>query len=357
MLAAMSQAQHGSRDLARSALQLLALGALLVTSLWIVRPFLIAGLWAVMIAVATWPLLERTQALLAGHRGLATGLLTLLLLLILVIPMYLGISAVVESADDIASLSETLAGWTPPQPPDWVERLPLVGGKVASEWRALAAEGPEGLAARVTPYARDIAKWLVSEIGSIGMVVVQFLLTVIFTAILYSTGETAARFADRFARRLAGPQGGEAIRLAAQATRAVALGVIVTALVQSGLVGIGLGIAGVPFAAILTALAFILAVAQIGPLPILIAAVIWVYTQHGGVWGTVFLVWAGFCGTIDNFLRPVLIQRTADLPLLLIFVGVVGGLFAFGVVGLFIGPVVLAVSYMLLGDWMEQGSA
>jgi predicted PurR-regulated permease PerM len=341
-------------DLTRTFLQLLALGALLVTSLWIMRPFLIAGLWAAMIAVATWPLLIQAQRLLGGKRALATALLTLMLLLILVIPLYLGISAVVESADDIASVTQSLANWSIPQPPDWVERLPVVGAKSAAEWRTLASEGPEGVAARITPYARDIARWLVAEIGSIGAVLLQFLLAVIFTAILYTTGETAARGAERFAGRLAGEQGRKALRLAGQATRAVALGVVVTALVQSALVGLGLAVAGVPFAAILTALSFILAVAQIGPLPILIAAVIWVYSQHGGVLGTVFLVWAIFCGTIDNFLRPVLIQRTANLPLLLIFVGVVGGLFAFGVVGLFVGPVVLAVSYMVLAEWIDQ---
>jgi len=343
-------------DLTRTFLQLLALGLLLVASLWIVRPFLIAGLWATMIAVATWPLLLRAQALLGGRRALATALLTLVLLLILVIPLYLGIRALVESSEDIASLTHSLATWSIPQPPDWLARLPVVGARAAAEWSALASEGPEGIAARVTPYARDIAAWLVAEIGGIGAVLLQFLLTVIFTAILYTSGEAAARGAERFAERLAGSQGSRAIRLAAQATRAVALGVVVTALVQSALVGLGFAVAGVPFAAILTALSFMLAVAQIGPVPILIAAIAWVYTQHGGVWGTAFLVWAIFCGAIDNFIRPVLIQRTANLPLLLIFVGVVGGLFAFGVVGLFIGPVVLAVSYMLLAEWMEQGA-
>jgi predicted PurR-regulated permease PerM len=343
-----------SGELTRTFLQLLTLGGLLVTSLWIVRPFLIAGLWAAMIAVATWPVLLRVQALFGGRRSLATALLTLVLLLTLVIPLYLGISAVVESAQDVAILAERLAGWSLPQPPAWVEAVPLVGAKVAAEWRALAAEGPEQLAARVTPYARDIAAWLVAEIGGVGAVVVQFLLTLIFTAILYTTGETAARGVDRFAARLAGPQGQAAIRLAAQATRAVALGVVVTAIVQSALVGLGFAVAGVPFAAILTALSFVLAVAQIGPLPILIAAVIWVYSQHGGTWGTVFLAWAAICGTIDNLIRPVLIKRSADLPLLLIFVGVVGGLFAFGVVGLFVGPVMLAVSYMVLGEWVDQ---
>ena len=343
-----------SGELTRTFLQLLALGGLLVTSLWIVRPFLIAGLWAAMIAVATWPVLLRVQALFGGRRSLATTLLTLVLLLTLVTPLYLGISAVVESAQDVAVFAQRLGSWSLPQPPAWVEGVPLVGAKVAAEWRALAAEGPEQLAARVTPYARDIAAWLVAEIGGIGAVLVQFLLTLILTAILYTTGERAALGVDRFATRLAGPQGQAAIRLAAQATRAVALGVVVTAIVQSALVGLGLAVAGVPFAAILTALSFGLAVAQIGPLPILIAAVIWVFSEHGAMWGSLFLAWAVICGTIDNVIRPVLIKRSANLPLLLIFVGVVGGLFAFGVVGLFVGPVMLAVSYMVLGEWVDQ---
>src|SRR5262245_61582154 len=146
-------------EIARTAFQLLALGVLLVMSLWIVRPFLVAGLWAVMIAVATWPLLLRAQAVLAGSRALATALLTLLLLLILVIPLYLGISAVVESAQDISSLSQSLAQWSIPQPPQWLEGVPLVGAKAAAEWRVLASEGPEGIAARITPYANDVARW------------------------------------------------------------------------------------------------------------------------------------------------------------------------------------------------------
>jgi len=145
------------------------------------------------------------------------------------------------------------------------------------------------------------------------------------------------------------------VHLAAQALRGVAPGVVVTAILQSALAGIGLVIAGVPFATLLTALMFILAVAQIGPGPVLIGAVIWVYTKSGAVWGTSFLVWAVFCSTFDNVLRPMLIKRGADLPLLLIFTGVVGGLIAFGVIGLFIGPVVLAVAYTLLADWVSAG--
>jgi predicted PurR-regulated permease PerM len=133
----------------------------------------------------------------------------------------------------------------------------------------------------------------------------------------------------------------------------VALGVVVTAVVQSGLAGIGLLIVGVPFAPILTALMFILCIAQLGPALVLIPVIIWVYSTSGGGWGTMFLVWAIVCVVLDNILRPMLIKRGADLPLLLIFTGVIGGLIAFGVIGLFIGPVVLAVAYTLLVAWMS----
>jgi len=113
-------------------------------------------------------------------------------------------------------------------------------------------------------------------------------------------------------------------------------------------------VVGVPFAAFLTALIFVLAIAQIGPAPVLIGAVIWTYSRNGVIWGTGLLVWSIFCGTFDNVVRPMLIKRGADLPQLLIFAGVIGGLIGFGVIGLFIGPVVLAVAYTLLVDWVSE---
>jgi len=344
-----------SRDLTRTVFQLLALGALVASTFWILRPFLVALTWATMIAVATWPLLLQAQAWFGGRRYLAVALLTITLLLILVVPLYFGVSAIADNANDIVRWSKSLATFAGPQPPSWLGGLPLVGRKLAVFWQRLAATAPEDLVARFAPYAREFVLWFVSQMGNIGMLLVQFLLTVIIAAILCSNGESAAQEVDRFARRLAGAQGANAVHLAAQAIRGVALGVVVTAILQSALAGIGLIIAGVPFATILTALMFILAVAQIGAGPVLIGAVIWVYTKSGSVWGTGFLVWAVFCVTFDNFLRPMLIKRGADLPLLLIFAGVVGGLIAFGVIGLFIGPVVLAVAYTLLAAWVSDG--
>jgi predicted PurR-regulated permease PerM len=155
---------------------------------------------------------------------------------------------------------------------------------------------------------------------------------------------------------LADEQGDRMVVLAGQAIRGVALGVVVTALVQSILGGIGLAIVGVPFAAVLTAIMFALCIAQIGPIIVMLGATAWAFNSLGAGWGTFMLVWSLVVGIMDNFLRPVLIRRGADLPLLLIFAGVIGGLVAFGIVGIFVGPVVLAVAYTLLDSWIAADS-
>jgi predicted PurR-regulated permease PerM len=182
-------------------------------------------------------------------------------------------------------------------------------------------------------------------------------LTVVIAAVLYANGERVAEQALRFGRRLAGSSGEVSVRLAAQAIRGVALGVVVTALVQSVIGGIGLAVAGVPFAAILTAVMFIFSIAQVGAVPVLIPAVIWLYWSGSTGWGTFLVIVTVVVGTLDNFLRPVLIKKGANLPLLLVFSGVIGGLIAFGLIGIFVGPVVLAVAYTLLGAWMNSAPA
>jgi len=185
----------------------------------------------------------------------------------------------------------------------------------------------------------------------------QFLLTVAIAAILFATGETVAEGVRRFGRRLAGVHGENSVILAGQAIRGVALGVVVTAFVQAALGGIGLAVAGVPFATILTAIMFLLCVAQIGPGLVLLVGVGWLYWNGDVGWATALLVWSIMVGTVDNFIRPVLIKKGADLPLLLILTGVIGGLIAFGMVGIFIGPMLLAVSYRLLEAWVCQEPA
>jgi predicted PurR-regulated permease PerM len=241
-----------------------------------------------------------------------------------------------------------------PAPPDWLSRIPLLGAKIAEYWSSIAAAGKEDLASRLAPYAANAAQWLASALGSVGLLGIQFLLTVVVAVILYTRGEAARDAMIRFGARLAGDRGERVVLLAGQAIRAVALGVVVTALVQTVLAGIGLAVAGVPFAGLLTGVILLLCIAQIGPIIVLVPAVIWLFWNDSQGWGTALAIWTVVVGGLDNVLRPLLIRRGADLPLLLIFAGVIGGLLSFGIIGLFVGPVVLAVSYTLFNEWVRE---
>jgi predicted PurR-regulated permease PerM len=183
----------------------------------------------------------------------------------------------------------------------------------------------------------------------------QFLLTTIVTAILMAKGELVRDSCFRFAERLGGQKGHDVAVLAAQTIRSVVLGVVLTALIQSAIGGTGLVVSGVPAAGLLTAVMFFLCLAQLGPLLVMLPAVGWLYWSGQNGVATVLLVISLVAGTLDNFVRPLLIKRGADLPLLLIFAGVLGGLLAFGVIGLFLGPVVLTVGHTLLAAWVSSG--
>jgi predicted PurR-regulated permease PerM len=274
---------------------------------------------------------------------------------VFIVPLVLAIQSVVENADTITQTVRNVVTREIPPPPEWVAKIPLVGTQISDYWQGVAAGGKEGLTARMAPYAVDAAKWLAGQFSDIGLLVLHFLLTVAIAAILYAHGETASAGVIRFGRRLAGERGERVVRLAGQAIRGVALGVVGTALIQTGLAGLGLAVAGIPYAALLTAVVLFLCIAQVGPLIVLAPAVIWLFWIDATGRGTLLLVWSIVVGLLDNVLRPILIRRGADLPMLLIFAGVLGGLFAFGIVGLFVGPVMLAVTYTLLREWVSEG--
>ena len=342
------------QDLTRTTLAVVCIFLLIVASLWVLRPFLAATVWSIMLVVATWPLLKSLEARFGNRRTPAVAVMTLGMLLLLVLPLWGAIETIADHADQLTEVVKKAVVSGVPQPPTWVEGLPLVGERLASGWRQLAEGGSDGLVGKATPYLTVAAKWTLGQAGSLGGMLVQFLLVVVISAILYSGGEAAARSVRRFGRRLAGERGENSIILAGQAIRAVALGVGVTAIVQTVLGGIGLAIAGVPFAALLSAVMLMLCIAQLGPSLVLFPAVGWMYWTGDTAWATFLLVWSLIVGSLDNFLRPMLIKRGADLPLLLIFAGVIGGMLGFGLVGIFVGPVVLAVTYTLLEAWIDD---
>jgi predicted PurR-regulated permease PerM len=341
-------------DLTRSVLAIVALAALIGGSLWVLSPFIPALIWAVTIVVTTWPLMTRVEKLLWGRRGLAVTVMTLALLLLFFVPLTLAIMTVLNNVDTISGWIKLASNLKGTEPPSWLVSLPVVGPRAASFWADLVQHGADPLLGKVMPYVGTVAGRVLKEAGLIGSIGIQFLLSVLLCAVLYAYGEAGARAVLRFARRLAGEQGVRMTRLAAASVRGVALGVVVTAVVQSVLAGLGLALVGVPAVPLLTALMFLLALAQIGVIPVLLPAVIWLYWSGQIGWAIGLLIWTVVVSTMDNFMRPWLIKKGADLPFLLIFVGVVGGLIAFGLIGIFVGPVVLAVTYTLFDAWTSE---
>jgi predicted PurR-regulated permease PerM len=344
-----------AHDLTRTFLVVLILVGLIATSLWTLRPFLSALIWATTIVVATWPLLLGAERLMGGRRAPAVVLMTMLIAAVFVVPFGMAVGVLLDLVVEGVELTRTALEHGLPPLPHWLVSIPWAGPHLESEWNDFVARGPEGVAEALRPFARSAAGWTVTVTGGAGVVAIHFLLTVVLAVILYSKGETAAHGIVLFARRIGGERGETTVRLAAQAARGVALGVVVTALVQSLIAGIGLWVCGVPRAGVLLAITFVLCVAQLGPLPVLLPAVIWLFWSGSVGWGVALAVCTVFVAVIDNVLKPMLIRRGVDLPLLLLVAGVVGGLIGFGVVGLFIGPVILAVTYTLLQAWVRDG--
>jgi predicted PurR-regulated permease PerM len=342
------------QDLTRLLFSSLAILALLLGCLWVMRPFLAPLVWAAMICVATWPLLLRLQARLWQRRSLAVAGMVLVLLTLFFVPLGLATLTLADHADEALAWLRSLSPAMLAEPPTWLAQLPQVGPKLAQLWRDTAAKGASALLTQVGPFAGSLARDLFRQAGVLGSLALQALLTVGICGVLYAEGESVLNGITRFVQRLGGARGVHALHLAGMAVRGVALGVVVSALIQALLAGLGLLVTGIPGAGWLTAAMLVLSIAQVGPLPVLLASAAWLGWKDEGQWALALLVWSALVASIDNVLRPWLIRQGADLPLWLIFAGVIGGLLSFGLIGLFIGPVMLAVSYTLLQAWIDN---
>jgi predicted PurR-regulated permease PerM len=339
-------------DITHATLSVVFLAVLIASTFWVLSPFLTAILWATIVTIATWPILLRLEKLLGGRR-VAVATMTAITLLVVFVPVTLALITIVNNARNITAEVKSLESLALPSPPPWLERVPIAGERMAAKWSRFVALDPQQRSAALTPYAQAALQWFAVKAGNIGTMVLQFLLTTIISAIALANGENVRDGILRFAGRLAGQQGRDAAVLAAQTIRGVVLGVVGTALVQAAIAGAGLYITGVPAAAVLTAVMLFLCLAQIGPVLVLVPAIIWLFSSGQTGAGTVLLVITVIAAPFDNIVRPMLIKRGVDLPLLLIFAGVLGGLIAFGIIGLFIGPVVLSVAYTLLATWVS----
>jgi predicted PurR-regulated permease PerM len=342
-------------DLPRTVLGVLFILGLAGGCLWILRPFLTALVGATTIAISTWPMLKGLERRWGGRRGLAIAFMMGLLAIAILAPLYFGAVTTVQSAGALSAWVRDLPNRTLPALPDWLVGAPVLGPRLQKAWGELAAGGGEGLRTRLSEHTGEILRWLMGRLGNLAGMLGEVLVTLGITGLLYARGENVAAVLLRFARRLAGSQGEQAARLAALATRGVGLGVVLTPLIQSILAGVGMAAAGAPHVGLFSLAVLLSCLAQAGPIPALLIPVAWLYARGAVLPASGLLAWALVVHISGPIVRPLLIRRGVDLPMVLIISGVIGGVMAFGAVGLFIGPVLLAVAATLLQSWMAEG--
>ena len=343
------------RDLTGIVLGVATVLILAGASLWTLRAFLGALIWATMVVIATWGLLLRLEARFGGRRWAATLVSCLGTFLLLAIPFTLAVGTIVDNASVVKDWLTKVQTSGLPAAPDRIARIPMVGDRLTAGWSSLAQSGPDGLGPQLEPYARKAFQWVLGVVGNIGSTLVQFVLMIGIAAVLYIYGETAVRGVTAFCTRLAGDRGEKIVALAGVSIRGVALGVVLTAIIQAALCGIALLATGVPHVALLVLLIFMMCVIQAGGTPVMLPAAIYLWIAGSRVAAVILVIAMMVIGGVAGLIRPLLIKRAgADLSLMLIIPGVIGGLISFGLIGIFIGPVVLAVTYSLLESWVQR---
>ena len=340
----------------RSILVLLVVG-LLIGVLAVVRPFTTAILFGASLATAAWPIRQALVRRGLGH-GLAAALLLLLSLVIVVLPM---LAFAPHLADQIVRGTQRLQSYfaATPERPAWIGALPLGGRRLGAAWdRVVEVKG--NLRALLEPYTVNVEEIMIGAARALADSLVQVILSLVVATMLWVNGGALVSVLHEALRRLGGPIAERALDVAAGAIRGVAYGVVGTAAIQAVLLAIGLAVAGVPAAGTLGFVALLLAISQIGgPLLILIwgGAAWWLFAQDQQLWGVFMIVWGLFVGTVDNFIKPWVIGFGVEMPMSLTILGVFGGFLAFGFLGLFIGPTLIAIVFTLLQAWRAAVSS
>lgn len=331
------------------------LGVIVLLVLWcfnIVKPFVLLILWGAIIAVAIYPLFMKFQSLLGGRQKLAATLMTLVALAMLITPtVMLSDSAIRNSKAFATKLQE--GSLTIPPPSETVKNWPLVGERVHDIW-SLASTNLEALIKKYREQLAALGKFALSAAAGAGVTVLQFMVSIILAGIFLVYAGSSKHAVERLSTRLAGSQDGMKFAEMAGATiRSVAQGVLGVALIQATLAGIGFIVMGVPYAGILTLLVLLWAIVQLPTLIVLAPVIIYVFSKAATVSAVIFLIWNLLVGLSDNVLKPLLLGRGLDIPMPVILLGAIGGMIMSGLIGLFVGAVVLSLGYTLYTAWLN----
>jgi predicted PurR-regulated permease PerM len=320
---------------------------------FVLKPFLSALLWAVILTFSSWPAFRVLLGWVRGRRTLAAFLMTLGIAIVLLVP---SVVIVLTLASDVKEFATTSVAWVrqgPPAPPEWLAKVPWLGAEMTATWKEYAADSKQLLEA-AEQFIDPLTSWLLTIGKALGRGVLELALSMFLAFFFFRDGAKLGDRALAIAKRLAGDRGDHLLRDVAGGTiRGVVYGILGTAMAQGLMAWAGFTIAGVPAAVLLGLMTFIISVIPMGPPLIWIPASIWVF-QNGSVGAGIFmLIWGALAiSSIDNFVRPLIISQGNKMPFVLIFMGVLGGGLAFGLIGIFLGPTLLAVSFRLGEEWL-----
>lgn len=320
----------------------------------VLRPFVTAILWAAILCFATWPLYRRLERFLRGRKNLAAALMSSLLVLILVVPFTI---VGLTFADNVARLAQQIHGYSSegvPAVPGWVERIPVLGEWLRTYWQDLH-ENKELAAQTLKAWFDRIAPMLLRWSFSLGQGILQLALSMLIAFFFYRDGVSVVARVDEGVKRIAGDYAQHLLQTVGTTVKSVVYGVLGTAVAQGIMAGIGFSIAGIPAAFLWALLTFLLSLVPAGPPLVWVPVTVWLFVQGEPGWGAFMFLWGliGISG-IDNLLRPMLISMGARLPFALTLLGVMGGLIAFGFIGIFLGPTLLAAGYSLVHEFLRQ---
>jgi len=328
------------------------LGLLLYWSFILVRPFITIAIWSVVLAVALYPFYQRLVGWLGGRRRLAAFVLTLVSLVVVVGPATWLVLSLIDSVQALASRLDPSA-LVVPAPPDTIKGWPLVGERVYQLWD-LASTNLRAALAKIVPQLKPLAGTMLHIGAGAGTGMVKFFIAIVITGFLFSPAPALVDALNRFAHRLASQRGEGFVQLAGATIRAVSRGVIGISALQALLAGTGLVVAGIPGASLLTSAILVLGIIQIGPAIVIAPLIIWSWTAMDTTAALLFTAYMIPVALIDNVLRPLVMARGLATPMPIILIGVIGGTIAYGITGLFLGPIVLAVIWELLAAWLKE---
>jgi len=320
----------------------------------VLQPFLSAVLWAVILCCTTWPVFVHLQRIARGSVTMAASIVTLVIALVVLAPFIIVGISLAENANQLLEQGKRLIDEGPPDPPAWVGQIPLIGERARAYWASIAHDSAS-LIADLNQYIQPLRTFALASGAALAHGLLQLTLSILIAFFLYRDGEAISQRVVAGVARIAGERGRHLIGIAVTTMRGVVYGILGTAIAQGVLAALGFWFAGVPAAPLLGLLTFFLSPVPVGPPLVWAPAAFWLFSQGQTGWAIFMLIWGvAVVSSVDNVIKPLIISHGSNLPFILVLLGVLGGVIAFGFIGVFLGPTLLAIGFALIQDWSEE---